>query len=725
MFELWLGVNRVFKLMGILKNCSPHRLTARQLVSKCSCTSIYTALFLRAVPGFRRKFMGTYPLFQDTLMYQSRRIVYVLGLALFLLAGPSAAQVKTANYWFNRAFQETNIDRKIEYYQKSIQLDAHDPEAHNNLGILYKKKGMYAEAIKEYEAALAISGYETPEYAYHNLGILYRDRAMYKQAIDYFKKVVQIDPRFVKAYNCMGLAYKALGQYEEAIQSFKQAIEIDPNYVQASYNLQNVWHLSEDDSVAKRQAEVLYDEGVRLLGQGQLPAAVTKFQQALKLNPQHVGAGEKLRVTQNRLECNKWCALGENFITQKQWKQASAYFDRALNYAATDEERRRIAARQREVQAELQLQTRRVEMDKLCQQGLNCLNNRDWLQAISKFTKALILDPQHKLAQEKNKLAKTCYYYEKGVAFLNAQRWQEAEEKFNDVLRIAPQHPDARKQLGIIAEHKKQTEIKQLLQKAVQAGTLDDFQTAARTYQRILSLDADQPQALAGLQDIRQQMTARKKADWSNFFSHTNQPVWWISFIIIAIAGYWVFARIIRPSQIIKHYLNYREYDKARIIYEKILESDDDRRSIYPALANIYIKLKRPDMLTHIISLCEKKIKQAESVAVPLWRITLGEVYQQQKELHNAQKEMELAYKLQPEHEEIQQKLAVLYSLILEKRPEDTQIAVKLNKLNLAKASKSKSVSLPQPKVEKQPKKQAKEDHPIDWLKECFGHPKG
>ncbi len=663
-------------------------------------------------------YVGFYRVFKP--MYQSGKIAAVVGLALFLMASPGLAQVKTANYWFNRAFQEQNTDRKIEYYQKSIQLNPQDPESHNNLGILYKKKGMYAEAIKEYEAALAISGYETPEYAHYNLGILYRDRAIYQEAIDHFKKVVQINPRYVKAYNAMGLAYKALGQYEEAIQSFKQAIELDPNDVQASYNLQSVWHLSEEDSAAIRQAEVLYDEGVKLLKQDKLKVASAKFKEVLQLNAKHAGAKEKLNVVQNKLKFKKWCKLGEDFSAKKEWEKALSYFERASEYPLNEQERRYVSTRQREIQAQIKLLAQQVKIDGLYREGLTRLGNQDWLQAISKFTKILMLMPEHKLAQEKNDLAKAGYYYNNGLGLLKGLQWEDAEEKFNNVLRIDPQHAGAQEQLGIIAEHKRQEEIKLLLQKAVQAQKSADVKTAARNYQLILSIDADQAQALAGLKDIGQQTAVQQKTEWK-WLNYINKPIWWISAIVIAIVSYLAFIKIIRPSKIVNHYLRYKEYDKARIIYEKILEKDDGRRSIYPALTSIYIKLKRLDMAEQLISLCEKKIKQVESSLIPLWYLTLGEIYQQQERLDDAQKEMELAYKMQPESEEIKQKLTALYRLKLELRPEDVHIVVKLNTLNKAKTTKWKSVSLPQPKVENK----SKSDTTLDILKECFGHSKG
>jgi len=81
---------------------------------------------------------------------------------------------------------------------ENISLTITGPEAfYNNLGIAYKKKGMYKEAEKEYKEAIRIKpDYDTPHY---NLGLLYRDQGLYTKAIEYFEKALSINPDFIDA----------------------------------------------------------------------------------------------------------------------------------------------------------------------------------------------------------------------------------------------------------------------------------------------------------------------------------------------------------------------------------------------------------------------------------------------------------------------------------------------------------------------------------------------
>ncbi len=581
--------------------------------------------------------------------YKITYLFCVLTLSLHVFAigiTMSMAAPKDTSYWFNRAFREPNLDKKIEYYIKASRLDPNDPDIHNNLGIIYKKKGRYEKAVKSYQKALATPNYKTPEYAYHNLGLLYRDRAMYDKAVIYFNKAITANSQFIKSYNALGLTYKIMGRYEDAIANFKKALDINPGYIQASYNLENVWKLSEEDTVAKQKAERLFDEGVALLKKQQAKAAADKFQEVLKLDPQHPGANEQIEIANKKIQFNKLYNKGRNFMARKRWKDAISYLGLARGFATTRAEKQKISAREQEIQRTINVQSQKNTENKLYHEGLLSLKKEDWLTAISKFTKILMLNPNHKLAQEKNDLAKISYYYAKGIELVNTQKWNDAEEKFKDVIRIDSEHAGAKEQLKIISEHRFNEKINLFMQQAEQAKNLDDFKTATALYQNVLKLDSEHEQAKIGLAQLKK--LGGKVSAWGKIINYVLNPVKLISLLIIFVAAYFMFTKLIIPSQIITHYLKYKEYDKTRIIYEKILEKDTDRRGIYPALANIYIQLKRPDGVEFLIQICQQKIQNSNRSEAPLWHLCLGEILQEEGQLDEAQQEMELAYKKQP-----------------------------------------------------------------------------
>jgi len=91
----------------------------------------------------------------------------------------------------------------------------------------------------------------------------YQERGQHREAIEEFKKVLSIDPRYVKAYNGLGVSYDLLGEFSRALTSYEAAISLDPQQAYLHNNL-----------------------GYSHLTQGNLERAISAFQSAIALNPQ-------------------------------------------------------------------------------------------------------------------------------------------------------------------------------------------------------------------------------------------------------------------------------------------------------------------------------------------------------------------------------------------------------------------------------------------------------
>lgn len=135
----------------------------------------------------------------------------------------------------------------------------------NNLGIAYVEAGRIDDAMRQFEAALAIE----PDHAtaQSNLGVLYAQRGRLDEAMLAFRAALRSDPELADAQNNLGLVYLAKGAFGEAEQSFRAAMRIDPGYAKAHYNL-----------------------GVLFERQGRSDEAAAAFRTALRIDPGYAKA---------------------------------------------------------------------------------------------------------------------------------------------------------------------------------------------------------------------------------------------------------------------------------------------------------------------------------------------------------------------------------------------------------------------------------------------------
>src|SRR5258706_5268205 len=145
------------------------------------------------------------------------------------------------------------------------------PDVHVQLGVAYKAKNLHDEAIKEFEAALALS----PSRAeiYNNIGDIHYTRGHIAEAVAAFQKAVQTNPQLVEGYVNLGMVYATQGQLDAAIAVFKNALSLNPGF-----------------------ARVHFEMGLALYRKGSLEEAVASLSQALSINPHYADAHYQLGV---------------------------------------------------------------------------------------------------------------------------------------------------------------------------------------------------------------------------------------------------------------------------------------------------------------------------------------------------------------------------------------------------------------------------------------------
>lgn len=139
-----------------------------------------------------------------------------------------------------------------------------EADKHNVQGEKYYNEKKYDEAIKEFNAAIAI---EPNTAGYHsNLGAAYLESKNYEAAITECQSAIAIEPNTALYHNNLGVAYSEfkIENYKEAISELNTAINLDPNEPLFYYNRAKIynekgqheeWNIALDES-KKKEIEV-------------------------------------------------------------------------------------------------------------------------------------------------------------------------------------------------------------------------------------------------------------------------------------------------------------------------------------------------------------------------------------------------------------------------------------------------------------------------------------
>lgn len=112
----------------------------------------------------------------------------------------------------------------IKKYQRAIERNPLDAEAHLNLGVLYFAREKGDEAMALFKRALELR----PDYpeAHTLLGMEYHYRGMYEEAIAEYQEALRLKPDDPAPYRLLALIYDALGKPEEARRAQQRAEEL-------------------------------------------------------------------------------------------------------------------------------------------------------------------------------------------------------------------------------------------------------------------------------------------------------------------------------------------------------------------------------------------------------------------------------------------------------------------------------------------------------------------
>jgi cytochrome c-type biogenesis protein CcmH/NrfG len=100
--------------------------------------------------------------------------------------------------------------------------------------------------------------------AWIELGNLYFDTKQPQKSVDAYAKALELAPANPDVLTDQGVMFRALGSYDRAVANFQKATELDPGHLQSLYNLGVVYAFDLKDTP---KAEAVWNKLIQLAPQ--------------------------------------------------------------------------------------------------------------------------------------------------------------------------------------------------------------------------------------------------------------------------------------------------------------------------------------------------------------------------------------------------------------------------------------------------------------------------
>lgn len=153
-------------------------------------------------------------------------------------------------------------DEAEKEYRRALALKPGLSEAHNNLGQLLARRGRLAEAIEEFDAALANMYYREPWSARFNKGRVLGQLGRREDALAELRVCLTVNPRYCPCHAEVGRLQLEAGKTQEALGAFQKYSQL-----------------------CDREPDAFYQLGLAQLRAGSADGAREAFQQCEQLAP--------------------------------------------------------------------------------------------------------------------------------------------------------------------------------------------------------------------------------------------------------------------------------------------------------------------------------------------------------------------------------------------------------------------------------------------------------
>ena len=160
-------------------------------------------------------------------------------------------------------FDEEPLGDPEKCYKKALELDESYQEAWLNLGIYYKRKRRFKDAIKCLEKALELDSED--DFALFALGHVHQITGNGDLAIELYNKSLALNPCSDSAWNNLGFEHAKRFEFKKAIQMYVRALQFNAESEVTWYNLRYAYLGTEQFEKAdycQDKAEYLRKRGV-------------------------------------------------------------------------------------------------------------------------------------------------------------------------------------------------------------------------------------------------------------------------------------------------------------------------------------------------------------------------------------------------------------------------------------------------------------------------------
>ncbi len=168
---------------------------------------------------------------------RSLRFLALAAISLAFASRTLAATPGDLAYEAGRAALDAkDDDLAIAQFERAIELDPTRADAYYSLGLLYRKRDRWREALDAFDHAVASPS--APAEAHCQLGEIRMEVfAQAPEALGHLLRAVEVDPDYARAHRLLGLAYLQLNDLAAAIEALDHADRLDATNAETAYGL--------------------------------------------------------------------------------------------------------------------------------------------------------------------------------------------------------------------------------------------------------------------------------------------------------------------------------------------------------------------------------------------------------------------------------------------------------------------------------------------------------